>query len=56
MAWSACAVKIGREFDASGKWVIHDYLVMNVGVGHFSPRTVMQENAHGAPLMLAYSD
>jgi hypothetical protein len=45
---------IGREFDASGKWVIHDYLVMNVGVGHFSPGTVMWDNAHGAPLMLAY--
>jgi hypothetical protein len=45
---------IGREFDASGKWVIHDYLVMNVGVGHFSPGTVMRENAHGPPLTLAY--
>jgi Alginate export len=45
---------IGREFDASGKWVIHDYLVMNVGVGHFSPGTVMRENAHGAPLTLAF--
>jgi hypothetical protein len=45
---------IGREFDASGKWVIHDSLVMNVGVGHFSPGTVMRENAHGAPLTLAY--
>jgi hypothetical protein len=45
---------IGREFDASGKWVIRDYLVMNVGVGHFSPGTVMRENAHGAPLTLAY--
>lgn len=45
---------IGREFDASGKWVIRDYLVMNVGVGHFSPGTVMRENAHGAPQTLAY--
>ena len=45
---------IGREFDASGKWVIRDYLVMNVGVGHFSPGTAMRENAHGAPQTLAY--
>jgi hypothetical protein len=45
---------IGREFDASGKWVIKDYLVMNVGVGHFSPGTLMRENNHGAPLTLAY--
>jgi hypothetical protein len=27
---------------------------MNVGVGHFSPGTVMRENAHGAPLTIAY--
>jgi hypothetical protein len=45
---------IGREFDASGKWVIRDYLVINAGVGHFSPGTVMRENAHGAPLTLAF--
>jgi hypothetical protein len=45
---------LGREFDASGKWVIRNYLVMNVGVGHFSPGTVMRENTHGAPLTLAY--
>jgi hypothetical protein len=45
---------IGREFDASGKWVINDYLVMNAGVGHFSPGTVMRENAHGAPLTIGY--
>jgi hypothetical protein len=45
---------IGRGFDASGEWVIHNYMVMNVGVGHFSPGTVMWENAHGAPLTLAF--
>jgi hypothetical protein len=45
---------IGREFDASGKWAINDYVVMNAGVGHFSPGTLMRENNHGAPLTLAY--
>jgi hypothetical protein len=45
---------IGREFDASGKYVLSDSLIMNAGVGHFSPGTVMRENAHGAPLTLAY--
>jgi hypothetical protein len=45
---------IGREFDASGKYLLSDSLVVNVGVGHFSPGTVMRENAHGAPLTLAY--
>jgi Alginate export len=45
---------IGREFDASGKYLISDSLVMNAGVGHFSPGTVMRENTHGAPLTIAY--
>jgi hypothetical protein len=46
---------IGREFDASAKYVfLHDYMVINAGVGHFSPGTLMQGNAHGAPLTLAY--
>jgi hypothetical protein len=46
---------IGHEFDASAKYVfLHDYMVANAGVGHFSPGTLMQQNAHGAPLTLAY--
>ena len=45
---------IGREFDASGKWLINSYVVMNAGVGHFSPGTLMRENSHGAPLTIAY--
>jgi hypothetical protein len=45
---------IGREFDASGKYLLNNYLVMNIGVGHFSPGTLMAQNAHGAPLTLAY--
>jgi hypothetical protein len=45
---------IGREFDASGKYLIGDSLLMQLGVGHFSPGTLMQGNGHGAPLTLAY--
>ena len=46
---------IGHEFDASAKYLfLHDYLVLNAGVGHFSPGTLMRENAHGAPLTIAY--
>jgi hypothetical protein len=46
---------IGREFDASGQYpVLHDNITMNVGVGHFSPGTLMLQNQHGAPLTLAY--
>jgi hypothetical protein len=45
---------IGREFDASIKWAINDYVVMNSGVGHFSPGTLMRENGHGAPLTIFY--
>jgi hypothetical protein len=46
---------IGREFDASAKYVfLRNYMVLNVGVAHFSPGTLMRQNAHGAPLTLAY--
>jgi Alginate export len=45
---------LGHEFDASGKYVFHDNLVLNVGVGHLSSGTLLRENAHGAPLTLAY--
>jgi len=45
---------IGREFDAAGKYLITNAVVVNAGVGHFSPGTVMRENTHGAPLTIAY--
>ena len=47
---------IGREFDASGQYVFlgDNNMTMNIGVGHFSPGTLMRENSHGAPLTLAY--
>ena len=45
---------IGREFDISGKYVIHQDWVINAGVGHFSPGALMQQNAHGAPLTISY--
>lgn len=45
---------IGREFDASAKYVFHQYWVVNVGVGHFFPGDVMTANQHGAPLTLGY--
>jgi hypothetical protein len=45
---------IGREFDASGKYLLATPLMMQLGVGHFSPGTLMRENAHGAPLTIVY--
>jgi hypothetical protein len=46
---------LGHEFDASGKYVfLHDTMVLNAGIGHFSPGTLMRENAHGAPLTIGY--
>lgn len=45
---------IGREFDVSGKYLCTEYLVLNVGAGHFSPGTLMLQNAHGAPNTIAY--
>jgi len=47
---------IGREFDASGQYAFlgECNMTLNAGVGHFSPGTLMRQNAHGAPLTLAY--
>jgi Alginate export len=45
---------IGSEFDASGKYIFHKSLVVNIGVGHFFPGYVMTSSGHGAPLTLAY--
>jgi hypothetical protein len=45
---------LGHEFDASGKYVFHNNLVLNAGVGHLSSGTLLRENAHGAPLTIAY--
>jgi hypothetical protein len=45
---------IGHEFDASMKYVYHDYFVVNAGVGHFSPSALMTESAHGAPQTISY--
>jgi hypothetical protein len=45
---------IGREFDASGQYALRGNVTLNLGVGHLSTGSLMQENAHGAPLTLAY--
>jgi hypothetical protein len=45
---------IGTEFDASAKYVFHQYFVVNAGVGHFSPGEVMTANQHRAPLTIGY--
>jgi hypothetical protein len=44
---------IGSSFDASAKGIYHQSFVMNVGVGHFFPGSVMTSTGHGAPLTLA---
>ncbi len=46
--------QIGTGFDASGKYVYHNYLVANLGVGHFFPGTLMLENKHGSAQTYAY--
>jgi hypothetical protein len=45
---------IGDGFDASAKYVFHDYWVVNTGVGHFFPGSLMSANNHGAPLTYAF--
>ena len=46
--------RIGDGFDASAKYVFHDYWVVNAGVGHFFPGSLMSANDHGAPLTYSY--
>jgi hypothetical protein len=41
---------IGDGFDASAKYVFHNYWTVNTGVGHFFPGGLMSANNHGAPL------
>lgn len=45
---------IGRGFNASMRYAFHDYLLLQAGVGHFSPGELMRDNSHGAPLTLSY--
>jgi hypothetical protein len=45
---------IGDGFDASAKYVFHDYWTVNAGVGHFFPGSLMSANNHGAPLTYSY--
>jgi hypothetical protein len=45
---------LGQEFDASAKYVYHDYLVANFGVGHLFPGEVLVSNKHGAAETIGY--
>ena len=47
--------QIGKGFDISSKYVIHDYLVLNSGVAHFFPGSLMTANSHGAAATIAYA-
>ena len=45
---------LGDGFDASAKYVFHNYWAVNAGVGHFFPGSLMSANNHGAPLTYSY--
>jgi hypothetical protein len=45
---------LGQEFDASAKYVLHDYIVANIGVGHLFPGEVLIDNNHGAAETIGY--
>jgi hypothetical protein len=45
---------LGQEFDASAKYVFHDYIVANIGVGHLFPGEVLVDNKHGAAETIGY--
>jgi hypothetical protein len=44
---------MGREFGASGNYPSNEYLVMNGGLGHFSPSTLRVKNVRCAPTMIS---
>ena len=46
--------RIGDGLDVSAKYVFHDYWVVNAGVAHFFPASLMSANNHGAPLTYSY--
>ena len=46
--------EIGQEFDVSGKYIFHEDLVANVGVGHLFPGALLLENKHGAAETIGY--
>jgi hypothetical protein len=45
---------IGKEFDASAKYVFHNYIVANVGVGHLFPGAMLISDKHGAAETIGY--
>jgi len=45
---------IGTGFDASAKYVYHNYFVVQAGVGHFFPGQIMTGNGHGAPQTISW--
>jgi hypothetical protein len=45
---------IGTGFDASAKYVYHNYLVIQAGVGHLFPGQAMTSNSHGTPLTISW--
>ena len=45
---------LGQEFDVSSKYVYHEVMVANVGVGHIFPGAALLENKHGAADTIGY--
>ncbi len=48
------SIGLGRKFKASASYILHDYLMLDAGVGHFSSGGVMVRSGHDAPLTIAY--
>ena len=45
---------VGQEIDFSARYVFRDFVVLNVGVGHLFPGSVLLQNNHGAAETLGY--
>ncbi len=46
--------QIGEEVDGSAKYLLSSSAILNVGLGHLFPGTVLTETNHGAPETLGY--
>ncbi len=45
---------LGKEFDASAKYALHNYFVLEAGIGQYTAGALMHENAHGSDQTYAY--
>ena len=46
---------LGRGYDLSAKYVLHQSFVVNAGIGHYTAGKLMNVSGHGTPQTIAYT-